>query len=265
MNRRTNKKLTPSRLVSFLDERLPEDLRDPSRFEQWFEPWRRKAMVAAQEVFEAVNGKLATERERVRQREGLDRQVWRITGEDGRSLLKAVGSVRSKLGREFWGQKLPDGRLSEEQVRAQLLKLPDLGRFRIVGDFSCDIDYAKRVLLGKGSLLLGRYRVGSLKDYVHDFKLRRPEQGHRAFQFSVAVEVASQPVFVEIQLMTALQDIWDRRNHPLYEWRREGGESPVLLMVRDVALSEALYLVDMQATQNWLDFLKARSRERRRA
>ena len=263
MNRRIEK-LTPDRLHRFLEERLPTNLREEVRFEQWFEPWRRKVMVAAQEVYGAVKSKLDEERERILQREGTARPVWRITGEDGRSLLKSVGSVRSKLGREFWGQELPDGRLSPEQVERQLLKLPDLGRFRIVGDFSCDVDHAKRALLGRGLHLLGKYRVGSLKDYLHDLRLRRPEQGHRAFQLSVAVDVGSQPILVEIQLMTALQDIWDRRNHPLYEWNREGGESPVLLKVRDVALSEALYLVDMQATQNWQDFLKARSRRRGR-
>ena len=107
--------------------------------------------------------------------------------------------------------------------------------------------------------LLGRYPIAdSVKDYVRDLSLRHPARGHRAVQF--AVRVPPQNLLVEIQLMTLLQNAWDCRNHPLYEWSREGGPLPVDLSLRDVALAESLYLLDHQATQNFRTFLRLKKK-----
>ena len=67
-------------------------------------------------------------------------------------------------------------------------------------------------------------------------------------------------IHIEVQLMTLLQHAWDRRNHPMYEWTREGGELSARLLINDVALAETLHLVDEQASTNWKLFLSQKGR-----
>jgi hypothetical protein len=246
---------------------LPEEIRSSEAFERWFEPWRQRVMVAVMEVHEAVTARLDEEKLLVRAEEGIPRSVWQVTGTDGRSLLKSATSARSKVGRELrrllQQSRLSDERMSLDQVEQLLLSFPDLGRFRVVCDFSCDAQRAKRCLLARNPpALLGRYPIaGRVKDYVYDLSLRHPARGHRAFQFAARIPAGGQELLVEIQIMTLLQAAWDCRNHPIYEWSREGGELPVSLALLDVTLAESLYLIDHQATQNWKAFLRMRKRK----
>jgi ppGpp synthetase/RelA/SpoT-type nucleotidyltranferase len=253
-------------LPDLLDRMLPKQILPEQGFARWFEPWRQRVMVAVTEVHGAVTTCLDEEKARIRREEGLLRNVWSVTGTDGRSLLKSAASARSKIGRELRllekAGHLPKGRMSLDQIENMLLDFPDLGRFRVVCDFSCDVERAKSCLVHKKPpSLLGRYPLkGRIKDYVHDLNLRHPARGHRAFQFAAQVPIGGRSLLIEIQLMTLLQAAWDTRNHPIYEWSRDGGELPVDLTLLDVALAESLHLVDHQATQNWQKFLRLRKR-----
>lgn len=246
---------------------LPEELQSKEGFERWFEPWRQRVMVAVLEVHGLVSARLAEEKAGILEEEGVSRNVWQVTGTDGRSLLKSAASACSKLSRELRrlrkAGRLPAGRMSLDQIERILQSFPDLGRFRVVCDFSCDVERARRCLLSKKPpSLLGRYPLaGNVKDYVYDLSLRHPARGHRAFQFAARVPAGGQELLVEIQLMTLLQAAWDCRNHPVYEWSRDGGELPAKLGLLDVTLAESLHLVDQQATQNWKAFLRLRRRE----
>jgi len=254
----------PEPLADLLGRMLPEPLRSEEGFARWFEPWRRRTTVAVTEVHGAVHARLDEERRRIYQQEGIFRPVWQVTGTDGRSLLKSAASVSSKLGREirsrFQKKTLVEARLSLEQVERLLLDFPDLGRFRILCDYTLDVERARKILMTrKPPALLGRYPVADrVKDYVRNLNLRHPARGHRAVQF--AVRVPPQNLLVEIQLMTLLQNAWDCRNHPLYEWSREGGPLPAGLTLRDVALAESLYLLDHQANQNFRAFLRLKKK-----
>lgn len=253
-------------IQELLSEKLPEEIGTEQGFARWFEPLRQRAMIAVSEVHDAVTERLGEERAKVLAEEQVPRRVWEVTGTDGRSLLKTPASARSKIGRELQSRqaagRLLEGRLSLDQVKQMLLSFPDLGRFRIVCDFSFDVDRAKRVLLTRKPLsLLGRYPVMDRpKDYVNDPDLRRPTRGHRAYQ--LAVRVPGEGFRVEIQWMTELQAAWDLRNHPMYEWSREGGQVPAILALQDVTLAEALHLVDLQATRNYKEFLRVCRRGR---
>jgi ppGpp synthetase/RelA/SpoT-type nucleotidyltranferase len=244
---------------------LPEEIQSDEGFARWFEPWRQRVMVAVTEVHEAVSSRLDAERRRIFQEEGVFRSIWQVTGTDGRSLLKSAGSVRSKLSRELRAMRekstLPDGRMSLDQIERILLRFPDLGRFRIVCDYSCDVTRAQKILLTrKPPALLGRYPIADrIKDYAWDLSLRHPAKGHRAVQFAVRAP-GNPPLLVEIQLMTLLQAAWDCRNHPMYEWSREGGGLPPTLTLLDVALAESLHLLDHQATRNFKAFLRLKKR-----
>ena len=240
---------------------LPASLRTEDRFDAWFELLKRRIQVVTQEVHDAVCGELDSEAQRIHGREGCKRTVYELFAGGG-SLTKSSRSIRSKIGRELIESKRRREEMTPRQVKNLILRFPDLGRFRIVCCLSCDVQRALRLLLGRDeSQLLSRYRlVGPVKDYLEDLSLRCPSRGHRAKQFAVEVPTdrGAEVVRVEIQLMTTVQHAWDQRNHPIYEWIREGEELPDHLVIRDVALAETLYLVDEQASRNWQEIVAYR-------
>ncbi|MBI5487801.1 MAG: hypothetical protein HY905_10755 [Deltaproteobacteria bacterium] len=214
-------------------------------------------MSAVVQVHDDVMAALDDAGRKVLAAEGRKRDVWFVTGEDGQSLLKSVAAIRSKIVRELAAART-EAPPTLDEVRRMVLAFHDLGRFRVVCTHASDVQAAIRELLGEPprNRLLGKYPIaGEVKDYVHDLRLRKPKSGHRAWQFAAAVESNDGPVFVEVQLMTLLQNAWDRRNHPVYEWTREGKDLPDRWIISDVALAETLYLVDDQAARNWAEFV----------
>lgn len=252
------------KIERLLSKSLPADLRPLAGFERWFEPLKRRIQIAAQEVEDAVREILDAETRRVLKREGVDRAVYEIF-KGGGSLTKSAASIRSKIARQLLKQKSATGVLPLAQVERRILQFPDLGRFRVVFSLSSDVERGFRALLGtEQRRLAGRYPVVTrLKDYVEDLSLRSPSSGHRAKQFAVAVRTGhgAETVRIEIQFMTTVQHAWDQRNHPIYEWTREGAVLPDHLAIRAVALADTLYLVDQQASRNWQDILDWRHRK----
>ena len=244
---------------------LPASLRTEDDFDAWFERPKRRIQVVTQEVHDTVRDVLDEEARRIHGVEDCERTVYDLFAGGG-SLTKSSRSIRSKIGRELIESKRRRGVLTPRQVRNLILRFPDLGRFRVVCCLSCDVQGALRLLLGSDqSQLLSRYPlVGPVKDYLEDLSLRCPSRGHRAKQFAVEAPTGhgAEVVRVEIQLMTTVQHAWDQRNHPIYEWTREGEELPDHLVIRDVALAETLYLVDEQASRNWQDIVAHRRRTR---
>lgn len=251
------------RVERILEELLPEKIVPIREFKKWFAPLKRRVRTLALKLHEEVGNALAIAKEDVLRREGLGRDVWFVTGSDGVSLMKSASSVRSRLGRKLCKLKdksdRPMKRLSLDEVEEIVLSFSDLGRFRVVCDLSLDVKETLGVLLPEpGADLLGRYPVIEIKDYTYDLSLREPAKGHRAWHLKVEMAgTDAQKVLVEIQLMTLLQNVWDRRNHPIYEWHRdrEGDSLPDRLRINDVALAETLHLVDEQASRNWKEFL----------
>jgi len=252
-----------------LSRKLPEQIRSVDEFEAWYHSQILPAVqVATARVLHEVTYALTTHRCQIQEGENSHRQVWHIFPQGEGEMTKSVSSLQSKIGRELCQRedegRLIKGELSGDQVTLMVLDFPDLGRFRIVCDFSSDVLQILEVLIhDEQERLLGRYPIrGQVKDYVFNLDLRHPGRGHRARQFAVRVDDDAQepgpPIHVEIQLMTRLQHDWDQRNHPMYEWTREGGRLPDELVINDVALAETLHLVDEQAARNWRYFLSHR-------
>ncbi len=106
----------PNRIEQILSERLPEQIGTVRDFERWFESsLKLRIMVAVERVHHAAAVALDAARQEVLKREGVVRDVWFVTGgPDGRSLMKSVASIRSKLGRELC-EREDDDRLSLDQ------------------------------------------------------------------------------------------------------------------------------------------------------
>ncbi len=261
MNRKPQP-MTPQRLSDLLDTHLPAEVPDLRSFQRWYEPLKSKVIVVATKIHEEVVSSLRAPEEALLAAEGsVRRRAWTVTGSDGASLLKAPESLRTKVARHLFekGESLPKGRFSLDQLQKLVFGFEDLARFRVVAELPSDAKKVLKILLPerrKG--LLGLYPLaGKLKNFVTDLDLRRAGSGHRAMQFSVFGSEGEERIQIEIQIMTRLQDHWDRRNHPLYEWTRQGGNLPPQLAVNDLALAEALHLMDQQAERNWREFLKA--------
>lgn len=161
--------------------------------------------------------------------------------------LKTAASVKRKLEADF--KMKPPEVLDSDRLWKEVTALGDLGRFRIVCSLPRDVERIR------GPLCRLNGDFGRVKDFVRDMEFRTPLRGHRAVQFTVRREGVS----AEIQIMTSLQHVWDRRNHCFYEWLREGREHEALdLRVDDHAVAEALHVVDRMADHNFEAFLKVR-------
>lgn len=186
--------------------------------------------------------------------EGLHRDRFELFAP---SPIKSAARVRSKL--------LLTGEVTGDDLLDRVLALGDLARFRIVATLKRDVEACRRGLLSAdGAIFLGTFKVRGLKDFVRDERLRRPLAGHRALQLVVEVPSGDRAVRVEVQIMTQLQHTWDRRNHAMYEWLREGREQGVdgvdELRVDDHAVAESLHAIDALAEHNFTRFLALRGR-----
>jgi ppGpp synthetase/RelA/SpoT-type nucleotidyltranferase len=258
--------MSPEQIEQLLDQHLPAETKDLKGFERWYEPVKWDVMAVATGVYQTVAEELQkAEKSLLASESHVRKQAWSLTGSDGPSLLKSPASVRWKVGRRLWSQSRQGtllGALSPQALKKMVYGFEDLARFRIVAEYPLDAVRAlKAILPGRRKALLGSYPLdGSLRDFVTDIDLRRAGSGHRARQFAVFARREEPRIRVEVQIMTRLQNFWDQRNHPLYEWTRLGGRLPPTLRVNDLALAEALHLMDQQAERNWREFLKARKR-----
>jgi ppGpp synthetase/RelA/SpoT-type nucleotidyltranferase len=246
-----------SDIDSVISRLFPEDLVDPDVFDDWSSQIRQDAQPGAADLVVRLEQELECAKEQYVAQCGLQRDCWELFGGEGDKTIKSARSIRSKLARGFLDEKITACKKTKEALRSAILEFSDLGRVRIVADFPSDIASLEQRLFNAG-VFLGHYQCPKgIKDFVFDPTMRNGLKGHRARQFSVRVPLDDKTCFgFEVQLMTRLQHVWDRRNHPLYEWQREtlswmNESDAVELAVDDFACAEALHLVDRQADQNW--------------
>lgn len=245
----------PVEIETVIQQLFPEHLITLDAFDDWFSSIRIDLDPAAADLITLLDQKLDEEANKSRETTPISRDFWERFGGEGHKLIKSAKSVRSKLARDLLREK-KTSRLTEEQIHQQIYNFSDLGRVRIVADFTSDIKYLKKNLFSEKKFL-GQYKCPKgIKDFIFDPSMRNGLKGHRALQFSVRLPINSNFFGFEIQLMTRLQHAWDRRNHPLYEWQRENltwqkNASAIELSVNDFSCAEALHLVDQQADQNW--------------
>lgn len=248
-----------SDLESIITACLPASLVNRAAFDDFFEDIKQSVQPAAMGIVAALGGILKRESQSVKDHESPARDCWWLFGDE--QPVKSSPSARSKLARELDERREASGtmpaRLTEDQLNSRILNFTDLGRCRIVCTFNRDAAHLLSVLVANG-LFLGKYQLRDpVKDFIFDPDRRDGLKGHRARQFSVWAPTVDGGEFgFEVQLMTVLQHAWDRRNHPLYEWAREGNDLPTELKVNDFACAEALHLVDQQADRNWEAFLE---------
>lgn len=151
--------------------------------------------------------------------------------------IKTVESIIEKL----WRDKTGNGnRYTVDNFHETM---EDIIRFRILCNYLCDTEAMKQILPGK-MRDWGYESVGEPKDFIN----KEPEErkkGHRAIHFIFRLEYNNQAYLFEVQVMTLLQNAWDRKDHSIvYESERIGEEVPLKTKMRSYAMSEMLFVAD---------------------
>lgn len=155
--------------------------------------------------------------------------------EEGKYQIKSVDSIIEKMWRDR--KKYTKDNFLEE--------MEDIIRFRILCNYLVDINTMQKKLPEEMTSPSGGYILHSgPKDFINKPPEER-KKGHRAVHF-VFKTIRNKKVYLfEVQLMTLLQDAWDKKDHHLvYEYERKNEEVPLDLRMRSYAMSEMLYLAD---------------------
>lgn len=126
-----------------------------------------------------------------------------------------------------------------------LLTMKDIIRFRIVCNYLSDIydlDEKIRDFVKESD----KFELEDSEDHIETpYSIRKA--GHRAIQYRFRFSDVNTTFPFEVQLMTMLQNAWDKKDHHLiYEHERigEGADIPITLKNRIAAMSDALYVAD---------------------
>lgn len=120
--------------------------------------------------------------------------------------------------------------------------MEDILRFRILCNYLHDVELLKNILPKQ---MGADFQVcKETKDFIKlDPEMRK--KGHRAVHFIFQAIHNQTKYLFEVQLMTLLQNAWDRKDHSIvYEIQRSGNEIPLEVKMRSYAMSEMLYVAD---------------------
>lgn len=122
--------------------------------------------------------------------------------------------------------------------------MKDLARFRIVGNFLDDVYEIERAI--KQDVDINSHFEWECEDTI---KQHRRTKGERSI--NLQLKRKKEPnLFIEIQLMTQLQEAWDKKDHYLiYKKRRNSAKGdddnfPTYLDAKIASLAELLYVAD---------------------
>lgn len=119
-------------------------------------------------------------------------------------------------------------------------EMEDIARFRIVCNYLSDIfELAKRLKTDDG--FNACCEILEVKDYI--FEIRN--NPHRALHFILGVPMVDKKRKVELQIMTQLQNAWDKKEHNLiYEKIRVGKKIDRKDRIKMASMSDLLYVAD---------------------
>lgn len=198
----------------------------------------------------------------------------RLPGEDGRFVYrldttqrtKQPSSIITKMCRiiKDTKDKNPAWLTYKDNAEAFLdhflyTELSDVARFRIVCNYISDVRHLGEYLRNSPKLRAQIPLFDPERDYkdrIDDLELRERAQGHRAIHLSLPFKIEERVVRVEVQLMTMLQEAWDKKDHPIYEKRRIGREIPPSAQIKLRAMSDLLYVADEFSDTLWQDITR---------
>lgn len=164
---------------------------------------------------------------------------------DPSNLTKSGASILEKMARLWNNETKPP------VAFGNLHELDDLGRFRIVTNFLSDAIRVQEALT-TGEVPGFEIHRNNFDDEV-ELEPRERKSGHRCYKGHFH-PIGQPQVKVEVQIMTQLQDAWDRKDHSLvYEPMRCGQSLELADRCQMFAMSELLYVADQSFDRlRWL-------------
>jgi ppGpp synthetase/RelA/SpoT-type nucleotidyltranferase len=167
---------------------------------------------------------------------------------DDSHCLKSSESIIEKIRRSQseYREKIEKGETPAPSFEVDNFdkKMTDLARFRIVCNFLSDVGKVADRIKNNGKIK--EFFKVEEKETIN---LHRRKSGERSVKF--ILEYKSRPgLFIEIQIMTQLQEAWDKKDHYLvYEKRRINPKAddenfPNYLDSKMFAMAELLYVAD---------------------
>jgi ppGpp synthetase/RelA/SpoT-type nucleotidyltranferase len=227
--------------ISFIKENLKEPHNTVERYEEFFIPKLQMHTALCTTVIVEINRLLnpvITEHS--------NRFFCRI---DDSHSIKLPDSIVEKMRRSQVEAKKKKDK-GEEPTNTFTIDnfnktMTDLARFRVVCNFLSDVNKVADLI--KGSDNLNKYF--SFLPEKNSINLHKRVTGERSIKF--VIEYKSQPgLFIEIQVMTQLQEAWDKKDHYLvYEKKRSSQKTEEELFSNYLdskmsAMSELLYVAD---------------------
>jgi ppGpp synthetase/RelA/SpoT-type nucleotidyltranferase len=227
--------------IQFIKEKLPEPYNTVDRYAEFFGPklQMHKALcsttiAAAKEILSPLII------------EHSNRFFCRI---DDTHTCKTPASIVEKIRRSQ--EKTTETKKGEVEtpevydLNNFLSTMTDIVRFRIVCNFISDVERVAEVIQ-KSEKLKTYLKVGDPKDSINQ---HRRISGERSIKFILEHKSRS-GLFIEIQIMTQLQEAWDKKDHCLvYEKRRSSLKTDEELFCNYLdskmsAMAELLYVAD---------------------
>jgi len=238
--------------IWFIEKHLPAPFNSVGRYEEFFGP--------KLQMHEALcSTTIATVKEILSSLiiEHANRFFCRI---DDTHTCKTPASIVEKIRRSQEGaeKKKEKGETPEIYDLDNFLStMTDVARFRIVCNFVSDVERVTKVI-EESEELKTYLKVGKPKNSIN---LHRRISGERSVKF-ILEHKARPGLFIEIQIMTQLQEAWDKKDHYLvYEKRRGSPKTEEELFCNYLdskmsAMAELLYVAD-----NYFEQLRKEEKE----
>ncbi len=231
--------------IEFIRKNIPSPFNTPERYEEFFRPKLQKHGALCSTTIKAIKEILGPLIE-----EHSNRLFCRI---DDSHTLKSPASIVEKIRKsQKSSSKVKTGQSPEPYDLDNFMsKMTDIARFRIVCNFLSDVNRVAEQIRHSEKI---KYFFNVEETSTID--LHRRVAGERSVRF--ILEYMSRPgLFLEIQIMTQLQEAWDKKDHYLvYEKRRSSSKDdhenfPTYLDSKMFAMAELLYVAD-----NYFDQLR---------
>ena len=179
-----------------------------------------------------------------------------------------LGPLEEEFGREVATISTENYRKTAESVVEKILRskgeltrenfireMDDLVRFRILCNYLSDVKTVVS-LIKESKPILGKFKIIDIEDRIWEVRIpsddtkiederrRKRLTGVRGY-YLVFQDKESSEVKIEVQVITLLENAWDRKDHHLvYELERRGVEVNQISKLRVKSISDMLYVAD---------------------
>ncbi|MEW6618967.1 MAG: hypothetical protein AB1422_06410 [bacterium] len=177
---------------------------------------------------------------------------------ENKNRLKSSSSIVEKINKTI--KKKPSASNLKGFIEDCILKLDDIARCRILCNYNSDMEKIDEKLKNKSDFdpVPFEYCEDKRKDKRIEAGLSFEKGAHRAIHEYFKMKRDEKVYYLEVQIMTSLQEAWDIKQHIIYEEIRKNVNHPEIKSIQDRfhALSGLLMIADEFADKTWKKYIK---------